>query len=283
MDFQTRPLLRGSDPLVVIATPCYGGMVTQNYMISVLRLMEYCATASFRATAALLGNDSLISRSRSTLLSVFLDHGEATHLLFIDADIAFEPQQIARMMAFDRDFVAALYPVKLLDWARLPPNHEIDGGNPAEPLMHYVGTLCEAPDLEIENGFATALYAGGGFQLIKRAALERMIAAYPETKYNSIHAGRFDTRNGNAASVAINASPNQYALFNCVIEPDTGVYLSEDYSFCWRWRQLGGQIWVDLESKLLHVGDYHFAGDTTERFRDLAGLIPPVPSCPNPL
>jgi hypothetical protein len=165
MDFQTRPLLRGSDPLVVVATPCYGGMVTQNYMISVLRLMEYCATASFRATAALLGNDSSISRSRSTLLSVFLDHGEATHLLFIDADIAFEPQQIARMMAFDRDFVAALYPVKLLDWARLPPNHEINGGNPAEPLMHYVGTLCEAPDLAIENGFATALYAGGGFQL----------------------------------------------------------------------------------------------------------------------
>jgi hypothetical protein len=85
-----------------------------------------------------------------------------------------------------------------------------------------------------------AASAGIIIQLIKRAALDRMIAAYPETKYNSIHAGRFDTRHGTAASAAINASPNQYALFNCVIEPDTGVYLSEDYSFCWRWRQLGG-------------------------------------------
>ena len=264
-----------NNPLVVIATPCYGGMVTQNYMISVLRLMEYCPTSNFRATTALLGNDSLVSRSRSTLLSVFLDHKEATHLLFIDADIAFEPEQIGRMMAFDRDFVAALYPVKLLDWGMLPRNPTVNGGNPAEPLMHYVGTLCEAPYLKIENGFATARFAGGGFQLIKRAALERMIAAYPETKYSTIHAGRLDADHGTVTRTAVDASKNQYALFNCVIEPETGVYLSEDYSFCWRWRQIGGEIWVDLKSRLLHVGDYHFAGDTTERFRSLmAGSLP---------
>jgi hypothetical protein len=260
-------------PYVVIATPCYGGMVTQTFMVSVMRLIEHCyaPSAGFRITVVLHGNDALISRGRSTLLAAFLDFKPATHLLFIDADIGFDPEQVARLLAFDRDFVAALYPLKMLDWQGLPPGSRPAGANPLEPALHYCATLCEGADRVVERGFATALYAGGGFQLIKRGALERMTEAYPELRYKSIHAHRYETDPDGNRSMRTDESANQYALFDSLIEPETGVYLSEDYAFCWRWRRLGGQIWVDLESKLLHVGPFPFQGDTTARFRGLSG------------
>ena len=90
--------------------------------------------------------------------------------------------------------------------------------------------------------------------MMKRRVLELMAAKYPETHYTTAH---------NAA--VANPSPNLYALFDCLIEPETGHYLSEDYAFCRRWRALGGAIWLDAQSKLTHVGPHDFIGDTTVR------------------
>jgi hypothetical protein len=106
-------------PNLFVATPCFGGVVSQHYMQSVLALVQFGATANFDVTLALLGHDSLITRSRNTLVSQFLKTN-STHLLFIDADICFEPEQVFRMLNFDRDFVAGIYPLKALIGASLP-------------------------------------------------------------------------------------------------------------------------------------------------------------------
>ncbi|PZQ57372.1 MAG: hypothetical protein DI570_19750 [Phenylobacterium zucineum] len=63
-------------------------------------------------------------------------------------------------------------------------------------------------------------------------------------------------------------------MFDCVIHPETGEYLSEDYTFCHRWRAIGGEIWLDLQSRLAHVGAFEFEGDATARF---ATAVAPVP------
>jgi hypothetical protein len=73
------------------AMPCCGGLVSQHYMQSVISLIQ--SQANFGAALALLGHDSLITRSRNTLVSQFLSTPEATHLLLIDADISFEAAQ----------------------------------------------------------------------------------------------------------------------------------------------------------------------------------------------
>jgi hypothetical protein len=75
-----------SQPLILVATPCFGGMVSQNYMLSVIRLMSYAKSAAFDVSLSMLGYDALISRARSTLAAAFLDNPAATHLLFVDAD-----------------------------------------------------------------------------------------------------------------------------------------------------------------------------------------------------
>jgi hypothetical protein len=91
-------------------------MVSQNYMLSVIRLMSCAKSAEFDVSLTMLGSDALISRARSTLVAAFLDNPAATHLLFVDADISFEPQQVERMLRFDKDFTGALYPLKSMDW-----------------------------------------------------------------------------------------------------------------------------------------------------------------------
>ncbi len=96
--------------------------------------------------------------------------------------------------------------------------------------------------------------------MIRRSALERMTAAYPETRFSRVHSLPKSGSRRDAAQ-----SPNLFALFDCIIDPATGAYLSEDYSFCRRWRQIGGEIWIDGASKLTHSGHYEFVGDHASR------------------
>jgi len=252
-----------SKPHILIATPCFGGQVAQIYMTSVLRLQAFAAQAGFTVGLSLLGYDALISRARSTLLGAFLDDPRATHLLFIDADIGFAPEQVERLLHRDRDFVGALYPLKAVDWEHLPRRCVEGGESLPQAALSYVGEFCPRPERREEDGFATAIYAGGGFQMIRRQAVEKMIAAYPETHYSRVQSrpksGPVEAQSGNL-----------YALFDSIIDPETRVYLSEDYSFCRRWRALGGEIWLDLHSRLTHVGPAEFAGDHSARVYSLA-------------
>jgi len=248
-------------PMVFIATPCFGGLVSQHYMLSILSLMQYAGQAGFDATLALLGHDSLITRSRNTLVSQFLNTPAATHLLFIDADICFEPQQVHRMLCFDQDFVAGVYPLKVIDWSNNAMRRLASGEALTTSPLLYVGTLCEDHEIERNGAFATGVYSGGGFMLLKRHVIERMIEAYPDSRYNKVHAF------GNAQM------EENYALFECFIDPETKSYISEDYGFCQKWRDIGGKIWLDTEGKLTHIGSYSFPGDPRLRYAAAPPLV----------
>lgn len=238
------------EPLhLFIATPCYGGLVYQRYMQSICALMLAARNDGSRVSVQLLGNDSLITRARNTLVSMFLD-SDATHLLFIDADIGFSLEEVVRLVRHDRDVVAGAYPLKIIHTGPEVAAH-VEGGEPlATAILRYVGVPMDADERVQEGGFVTAEYAGTGFMLIRREALERMIAAYPETRFSAAH-DRSEP----------NESPNLYALFDCMIDPDTREYLSEDYTFCRRWRDIGGEVWLDTQSRLQHTGPWEFAGD----------------------
>jgi hypothetical protein len=255
-----------SKPFVVVATPCFGGLVNQSYMLSILKLLQQATSGEFDLDVVLLGGDSLITRSRSVLVSRFLDNPRATHLMFIDADIAFEPEQFLRLLRLGKDFAAGAYPLKQIDWRALP-RRAVTGEPLAAAGLSYVGQICEDEELRSEGGFATARYAGTGFQLIRRRVFERMIGAHPELKFRAVHTLTNETPN----------SDNLYALFECAIDPRTGAYLSEDYAFCERWRALGGEIWLDLQSKLTHAGMSYYDGDCSGRFAPRAPVEAPPP------
>jgi hypothetical protein len=242
-----------SELFVLIGTPCYGGLVTHVYMQSMLKLMMAPPQPGVRLGIIMSAHDSLITRARNAIVANFLDTPDATHLMFIDADIGFEPKELYRLLALDEDLAAGRYPLKVRDWVRTmalaqaaPP-----GANLESLGLSYVGHPCAVEEIETRDGFMTGIYAGTGFMMIKRRVLERMIAAYPETKY----------REAQTYPKAAQPSAHLYNLFDCMIDPETGDYLSEDFTFCHRWRKLGEKLWLDTQSSLLHVGSHEFKGE----------------------
>jgi len=245
-----------SRAFVVIGTPCFGGLVHHGYMSSVVYLLAHARKAGVDMALSLLASDALITRGRATLVAAFLDNPAATHILFVDADISFAPEQFSRLLAFDQDIVAAPYPVKAIKWGEIPARHV----NMAEPLdeagLVYVGKTARGAGLKTKDGFATAEYVGTGFMLIKRHVIEQMAKAYPDTKFKTLPSFP-------ATPVS---SENLYALFDPMIDKDTGEYISEDYAFCRRWRALGGEIWLDTTARLTHSGAYDFKGNPAKRY-----------------
>jgi hypothetical protein len=241
-------------PHVIVGTPCYGGLVTHVYVHSLLKLMAYAtARGGLEIGLYTAAHDSLVTRSRNSIVAGFLDQAAATHLMFVDADTGFEPEDFARLLAFDEDVVAGMYPVKNVDWAQTA-RRAAAGGATLEELreagLHFVGVPCAAGGREERDGFVTADYAGAGFMLIRRAAIERLVRAHPELKYEVAQTYPAPARR----------SDHLYALFDCTIDPETRTYLSEDFAFCARHRRLGGKVWLDTQSRLKHVGAYEFQG-----------------------
>ena len=231
-------------PKLLIGTPCYNGTVTIQYMSSMLRLQHILAQEGTAFSHATTASESLITRARNFIVSQFLDGPQFTHLLFIDADIGFDPSIVRRYLKADKDIVAGIYPIKHLDPEAI---RGLPSGRSIATTLKYATKLdeTERPDAD---GFSKAEYAATGFMLIKRNVLEQMAAAHPELKYE-----RSFSKGGRGA--------NLYALFDTSLDREKGLYLPEDYTFCNRWRAMGGEIWVDVRSKFTHVGTFEYHGD----------------------
>ncbi len=242
---------------LVIGTPCYGGQVTNTYASSLLKLQHALGQKKdIDLTVLMLGGDALITRARQNIMTQFMENPEATHLLFIDGDIGFEPAQVRRLLEFEADMAAAVYPTKRIDWDKVKQAAQSGTDRLDKAALSYVMEFVPLKEAALKNGFAKVRFAGTGFLLIKRQVIAKMVERYPELKYNR----------ENRAEDTLKNSPWRSALFNCMIDPETGVYLSEDFSFCRRWTDMGGEIWADLHSQLTHTGSMTFAGDVATQF-----------------
>jgi hypothetical protein len=246
---------------LVVATPCFGGQISVLYAASLLQLQKLVRTyRGFNFKVLFKDGDALITRARASLIAQFLDDPDATHLLFVDADIGFEPEQVLRLVACGADMSAAIYPIKRIDWDKVRSTIETARPNPAAAALKYVFEVDDPNAVTQKGGFVRVRYAGTGFLMIRRGALERMCARHPELQYKRDH-----------SMDAATASDRRFALFECMIDAD-GTYLSEDFAFCRRWTAMGGEIWADLDSKLTHVGPMAFCGDLASQFATASGL-----------
>lgn len=244
---------------VLLGTPCYGGLVAHTYMESIMQMVAHGGQNNIVFTLGLLAHDSLVPRARNKLMAKFLDTPSLTHLFFIDADIGFPPESITRMIEMDEDVVAGMYPLKVIHWPQVAKRAASSTPDDIKHAgLNYVGIPCKEDEREERNGFVTGDYAGTGFMLIKKEAALKMVEAYPETKFKSAQTYPPEK----------NPSKNNYNLFDCIVDPETGTYLSEDFTFCHRWRAIGGKIWLDRETELAHIGNYRFDGRPQDQVRE---------------
>jgi len=240
-------------PFLYLAVPCYGGALNLFFVNSMLALQEACRERGVGLYIDLMGGDALITRARSRLAAQFLAYSQATHILFIDADIGFLPQNVFRLLEADRDVIAAVYPLKRIDWDKTRRAAKADVADLQAASLGYVVRFLPNPDnsVNVEGGFAQVAYAGTGFLMIKRYALQKICDAHPELR----------AKMGDMADSLANEA---VMVFDTMIEPETGQFLSEDYAFCRRWRDLGGDIWADFEARLTHVGHAAYTGSLVQ-------------------
>jgi hypothetical protein len=185
-------------------------------------------------------NESLISRARNTLTAKFLHNKESTHLMFIDADIGWEPWHLLVMLNAQKDVIGGLYPMK-----SLPVKWCVNGFEGAD--VSEDGTLQEVSK------------TGTGFMLIKREVFEKL-NAHPATKPFM-----------NDIGLPAELNPYMKTYFDTAVRENR--YYSEDWTFCENWRDLGGKVWVDKRVLLKHTGTYVFDFQTQDQlYRDLHSL-----------
>ena len=234
-----------------VATPMYGGQCFGFYTQSLLTLQNVLGQSGITASFSFLFNESLIQRARNALVHGFLK-SEATHLMFIDADITFNSNDILGMIHADKEIICGIYPKKEINWPSI--KNAVLGGVPVEELKSHTGDFVVnlidyQGEVTVPIGEPVEIWNGGtGFMLIKREVLEKLSNVVPS------YVNNVTDLSGNIRNDEIKE------FFACAIEEETRILLSEDYYFCKLARMNGMKVWAAPWAQLSHIGTYAFEG-----------------------
>lgn len=237
-----------------LSTPCYGGLCIDKYMQSLIKLQIRLIKEGIQLIIDTTENESLVHRARNVSLGRFMQKTDCDYFMFIDADVEFDPEAVVRLMRSGHDVSVACYPKKVVMWNQAKTAVENGDERDMAMLSSSLVVNIGAQKREVVNGFVEVLDGPTGFMMIRREALQKMHEYYKDTlTCMNDHQNRdFD---------------EYCALFDCMIDPDTKRYLSEDYAFCRRWQQMGGKIFADCNTTLGHVGNLPFSGSLKHRLK----------------
>jgi len=254
-----------------VATPMYGGACAGMYARSIADLSAICAKYEIPLQLYYLFNESLITRARNYCVDEFL-RSDATHLMFIDSDIGFNPQDVIALLALqtdesEYDIIGGPYPKKCISWEKI--KIAVDKGFADEDpnnLEKFVGDYVFNPkggakEIAI-NAPVEVMELGTGFMMIRRNTFDVYKEAYPHLSYKPDH----------VRTAAFDGSREIHAYFDCIIDPVSKRYLSEDYMFCYNTEKAGMKVWLCQWMSMQHVGSYNFGGSLA----DLAAIGAPA-------
>ena len=236
---------------LMLATPMYGGNCKGEFARCVMQLATLMQSLDLPFETRFIYNASLIGRGRNDLTHVFLQ-SNFTHMIFIDADIVFDPMDVLACLSEDKELIGGPYPMKDIDWPWVrdlilaKPDITEDDLQHLSRMYHFnyspnQGTYDAAEFLEVLN-------VSTGFMLIARSVFDKIAGKWPNETYASNYSK--DLLRGVKRTV--------YNYFACPVEDNE--LLSEDYFFCKRWRETGGKIWLAPWMKMQHIGDYTYGG-----------------------
>ncbi len=238
-------IARGSSPIsLFIATPAYNNQVYASYATCLMKFVLQAHESGMRVFYAHTLSSSLITKARNLLVRQFLA-SDYSHLLFIDADMTFRPQDVMRLVDADKDVIAAICPRKEIDWAAVAAHaRAYPGATPASLAQAGAsyGTYELLSNDAVMLGEPVEVAAiGTGIMLIKRAAFERVRAA---PGHHAVTRG---------------ADVGEEIFFDT--EYADGLYISEDVAFCRHFRAAGGRVWGAPWFRVGHIGNHEFMGD----------------------
>jgi hypothetical protein len=223
----------------------YGGNCKGIYVDSVIALTFELAKKGHQVSFSKIYNESLITRARNNLVKEFMDT-DADYLFFIDADEGFNVPDVIKMIESNKDLIGGIYPMKNINWegvrkAALEGRQNLEefSGLFAMNLLPGNTTIKLAEPVEV-------LEVATGLMLINRSVFETLEPHCPKYAMNTSNA-QFDFSNMVTEYFATSITPE-------------GILLSEDYHFCRKFRELGGQVYAAPWVTVVHAGEYVFSG-----------------------
>ena len=246
-----------------VAVPMYGGQCSGMFTRSIADLSAVCTKYNIPMQLYFLFNESLITRARNYCVDEFMRSG-ASHLMFIDSDIGFNPQDVLALLALmsedsQYDVMGGPYPKKCISWEKIKT--AVDKGvadQDPNVLEKFVGDYVFNPkggQNEIPlNQPVEVREIGTGFMMVRRETFDKYHESYPAQWYKPDHV-RTDHFDGTREIMAV---------FDCIIDPESKRYLSEDYMFCYNVQKMGMRVWFCPWMQLQHVGSYVFGGSLAD-------------------
>lgn len=219
---------------VFIFVPAFGGIIKACTFLTTHALRQHLMLKGIGGGISTLSFPD-IAELRSMAVTVWYDTmPQSSHILFVDADMGFSPELVTDMLLFDEPVIGTVYPQR-----KLP--------------LSWAGSGTGDSVTERRGDFMLVEGVGFGCTLIRRDCITKMLEKYPELIDTRLHlhpAGETLRQTG---------TNRLLRLFEKLDIPDRGL-VSEDLSFCIRWRDCGGKVWANIGHRMSHVGDHDFAG-----------------------
>lgn len=202
-------------PRVLIGTPAYNSMVHSDYLHTVVKLSHLLPT-----TLITIGNESLITRGRNTIISLYYKYiDNFDYLLFLDADIGMDPRNIVKLLSYNKDVIGVKVRLKH------PTKERYNIGEP----------------IEYEDTLAVVERVGTAVLALSSKAVKSLIEVAEKNGDVYKHVDEWH-----------DVQYDSYDVFKVGVKD--GIYLSEDYFICETLKELGYKIYVDLSINVVHNG-----------------------------
>jgi len=266
----TNYITNNKNTKICILTPCFGDICHVGYIKSLLNTISIFEKLKIDIQVEFCRNDSLVTRARNNLIARAMNDKSITHFLFIDNDISWNPEDIVKLLCHDKHIIGGVYPIKKYKWDNLLTQNTVTSNyDSIHKMKHHkdnsmLSNLITDEDyirarlvdynlnyldgrINVTNNIAKVKHVATGFMMIKRTTIEKMILAFPSTKYTD-----------DVNFLTSEENKYAYALFDCCIENNS--YYSEDWLFCNRWINMGGNIFIDITICLDHTGLEDYKG-----------------------
>ena len=240
---------------IFVATPVHSEC-SIHYTNALLGLQKLAFEKKIKITFQLM-KSSLVTQGRNLCVAGFLE-SNYTHMLFIDSDIYFHAESIIKMIDRDKDILSIPYPLKTMMWDKVMDrinNNEIKTMNDLKKSFNtYPMKVEDDAGITVDNGVMEVTHSPTGCMMIKRSVFDKMIKAYPEKNIvqKTVINGEYVDR------------PNLWNFFDTLHDPVTKTYMGEDFSFCQRWKDIGGKCYAYINDTIVHIGEHQYEG----RFAD---------------
>lgn len=198
--------------------------------------------------------ESLVSRARNAAAAAAL-HYKTDYLLFIDADIAFDADDVFKLIKHDKDVVCGPYAKKYLSTQKI---QHLVKHKPEVFDTNEWKSLSTDFSSEIKPSSSDLIevdYAATGFMLIKTDVFRKIALNFPKIKYKNDIDGYSSW------------GDNFYNFFPAEINESSLKYESEDYGFCKLWRSIGGKIFLDTSVNLHHIGNMTYEANLKQQLQ----------------